>query len=214
MPVISLTTENEVNDMKKTTFNLILTSIAALILYACSGDSLREVENLSLNATSTTAAAAEDIAPADLIGSWVMYSMTSIGTTVDFDQNGVRTNDLLAETDCFDPMYFVFKETGEVDTRQSRLYFNAQTGAFTCLTTGDYTGTYAVSGNILTVNFTVNGSEYSENKTISRYNENGSEFLLVTLTKGETDAAVYIADDPGNTVASEIQKIEIVYKKQ
>lgn len=171
-------------------------------------------ENLSLNATSTTVTASEDIAASDLVGAWAMYSMTSIGTTVDFDQNGFETNDLLAETDCFDPMYFIFKETGEVDTRQSRLYFNSQTGAFTCLTTGDYTATYAVSGNILTVNFTVNGNEYTENKTISRYSENGSEFLLVTLTKGETDAAVYIADDPGNTVASEIEKIEMVYKKQ
>lgn len=200
--------------MEKTTFKLILTTFPALLLLACSGEDLPAVENLSLNATSTAIAESQDLIASDLLGTWEMYSMTSIETTVDFDQNGQPTNDLLEETDCFDPMYFIFKETGEVDTRQSRLYFNAQTGAFTCLTTGDYTATYAVSGNILTVNFTVNGTGYTENKTISRYSENGSEFLMVTLTKEETDAAVYVANDPGNTVASEIQKIETIYIKQ
>ena len=132
---------------------------------------------------------------------------------VDFDQNGQYTFDLLEETDCFDSMYFVFYENGVVETRQARLYFNASTGGFSCQTTGDYNATYSVSGNILTVNFTVSGSQYTETRTISRYSENGIEFLKVTLTREETNAAVYVTKDPGNTVASELRKIEMVYIK-
>lgn len=200
--------------MEKTITKFILTGVSALVLTGCAGEDLTESENLSLNATSTTNVVSQDITAADLLGTWNMHSMTSVETTVDFDQNGQYTNNLLEETDCFDPMYFIFKESGEVATYQSRLFFNAYTGAFTCHTTGNYVATYTVEGNILTVTFIVKGVQYTETRTVSLYNENGNEYLMVTLTKGETDAAVYVADDPGNTVASEIQKIEMVYIKQ
>lgn len=199
--------------MKEKITNLFLVGAAMLALTACSGEDLNETANVSLNATSTTNTTSQDILPSDLVGTWSMYSMASMETAVDFDQDGNYTNDLLEETDCFDPMYFVFYENAEVRTRQARLYFNAMTGAFTCQTTGDYTATYSVSGNILSVTFTVSGSQYTETRTISRYSESGNEFLMVTLTKEETNAAVYVAKDPGTTVASEIQKIEMVYIK-
>ena len=197
--------------MKKIT-QFFFAGLAGLLLSACSAESLSDFENVSLNAT-TTNVSSEDIVASDLLGTWNMYSMTAMETSVDFDLNGQYTNDLLEETDCFDSMYFIFKNDGVVDTRQSRLYFDSLMGDFSCLTTGDYTATYTVSGNTLTVTFTIDGTEYTENKTISLYSENGNDFLKVTLTKEETNAAEYVADDPGNTVASEIQKIEMVYIK-
>lgn len=204
--------------MKKTITHLFLACASGVLVSSCSDDSLSETGEISLNATSTANTTTQNITVADLVGTWNMQSMTSVpleeggqATAVDFDQNGNSTYDLLEETDCFDAMYFIFHDTGVVNTRQSRLFFSAETGGFTCLTTGDYTATYTVSGDILTVNFTVNGSNYTETRTIARYSENGKEFLRVTLTKEETNAAVYVAKDPGNTVASEIQKIEMVY---
>ena len=182
------------------------------MLVACSADSIND-EGLALNATTTTSTT-QEITMNDLVGKWNMHSMTSLETTVDFDQDGNRTNDLLLETDCFDPMYFDFKSSGEVTTYQSRLYFSEVTGAFSCQTTGNYAATYSISGDQLTVTFTVDNQTYTETKSISRYSENGSEFLKVTLTKAETSSAVYVAKDPGNTVASNIQQIDIIYKKQ
>ena len=198
--------------MKKTITQLLLACVAVISLAGCSKETISESDNVSLNATTTTVSS-EDIVSSDLVGTWNMYSMTSAETSVDFDLDGQYTNDLLEETDCFDNMYFIFKNDGVVDTRQSRLFFNSLIGDFTCHTTGDYTATYSVSGNILTVTFTIDGTEYVENKTISLFSENGNDFLKVTLTKEETNAAVYVADDPGNTVASELQKIEMVYIK-
>ena len=187
-------------------------SAALVLLSACSSEEV-STDMTGLNA-GTTAVAAGDYNFTDLVGLWKMYSMSSLETTVDFDKDGVRTNDLLEETDCFDDMYFDFKETGVVDTRQSRLYFSAATGMFSCQTTGDYDATYAVQGNELTINFNVENQQYTETKTISIYTEDGNEFLKVSLIKEETNSAVYVANDPGNTVASNIQKIEMVYIKQ
>jgi hypothetical protein len=202
--------------MRKLLRNLILGGVGMSMLAACSADSVNDEMN-TLNA-SASIVEVQDLSMGDLVGRWTMHSMTSVGTDemaavpVDFDQDGVFTYDLLKETDCFDTMYFEFDNQGKVNTHQSRLYFGS-TGEFTCQTTGDYAATYQISGNDLSVTFTVDGFQYTETKTINRYSENGIEFLMVTLTKAETNGAVYVANDPGNTVASELQKIEIVYKK-
>ncbi|WP_029035775.1 hypothetical protein [Salinimicrobium terrae] len=198
---------------------LMLGGVGVSMLVACSANSIED-ESLSLNATTTTVQA-QDLTMNDLLGTWNMFSMTSVpleeggtATAVDFDQDANFTYNLLEETDCFDPMFFDFKSSGEVTTFQSRLFFSEVTGAFNCQTTGNYAATYSVSGDQLTVTFTIDGQTYTETKTVNRYSENGSEFLKVKLTKEETNTAVYVAKDPGNTVASDIQKIDIIYKKQ
>lgn len=202
--------------MKKLLRKLFLSGVGVSMLVACSADSVNDEMN-TLNA-SASIVEVQDLSMGDLVGRWTMHSMTSVGTEmdaavpVDFDQDKNFTYDLLEETDCFDPMYFDFDEAGNVSTYQARLFFGS-TGEFTCQSTGNYVATYQISGNDLTVTFTVDGFQFTETKTINRYSENGIEFLMVTLTKAETDGAVYVANDPGNTVASDLHKIEIVYKK-
>ena len=198
--------------MKKSLFSFISALALGLVLTGCSAEAISS-DMTELNVSATTIQT-DVYSIADLVGSWNMHSMTSEETTVDFDQDGNRTNDLLLETDCFDPMFFDFKSTGEVSTYQSRLFFSEVTGKFSCQTTGNYNATYEIIGDELTVTFLVNGTEYTEKRTISLYTENGSEYLKVTLTKAETNAAVYVAKDPGNTVASDIMKIDMIYKKQ
>ncbi len=192
----------------------------APLFTACSKDNLNsDVQELNLTGTATTQEV--QILASDLVGTWNMYSMTSVAfqdqsaVQVDFDQNGQYTFDLLEETECFDPMYFIFNANSGVDTHQSRLFFSEATGMFSCQTTGDYSATYEiVDGNELTITFSIDGQQYVETRTISLFSKDNAEFLKVTLTKSETNAAVYVAPDPGNTVASEIQKIEMVYIKQ
>lgn len=198
--------------MKKLLFPFISALGLGVLLTGCSAEPVSS-DMTELNVTAT-ASQSDIYSVADLVGRWNMYSMSSVGTTVDFDQDGNRTNDLLLETGCFDPMYFDFKSTGDVDTYQSRLFFSEVTGKFSCQTTGNYSATYVVEGNQLSVTFAVDGQTYTETKTISLYTENGAEFLQVTLTKTETNSAVYVAKDPGNTVASDIQEINMIYKKQ
>ncbi|MCC8359822.1 lipocalin-like domain-containing protein [Salinimicrobium sediminilitoris] len=200
--------------MKRLLLHAVAGIMLAPLFTACSKDNGNS-DVQELNLTGTTSIQEVNILAADLVGTWNMYSMTSMENTVDFDQDGNRTNDLLLETNCFDPMYFIFKENGGVDTHQARLYFSEATGMFSCQTTGDYSATYEiVDGNELTITFSIDGQQYVETRTISLFTKDNSEFLKVTLTKTETNAAVYVAPDPGNTVASEIQKIEMVYIKQ
>ena len=191
---------------------MIFGGVGLSLLIACSAESVND-KGIALNATTNTSTN-QELSMDDLAGRWNMYAMTSVETTVDFDQDGNRTNDLLLETDCFDPMYFDFSSTGEVATYQSRLFFSEVTGAFSCQTTGNYVATYMINSDQLSVTFTVDGQTYTETKSISRYSENGSEFLKVTLTKTETNTAVYVAKDPGNTVASDIKQIDMIYKKE
>ncbi|WP_029038259.1 lipocalin family protein [Salinimicrobium xinjiangense] len=207
--------------MKRNLLYVIWGIMLTPLLFSCSTDEMSS-DSQDLNLSGTATVQEEQILVSDLVGTWNIYSMTSVpleeggeATAVDFDQNGSFTYDLLEETDCFDAMYFTFEDTGNVQTTQSRLFFSATTGMFSCQTTKDYTATYSVEeGNILTINFKVNDVDYTETRSISRYTDNGNEFLKVTLTKEETDAAVYVSPDPGNTVASEIQKIEMIYIKQ
>ena len=195
--------------MNKIFMNVLAAAVSSAFLIGCTADSVTD-EMITLNATASTVEI-QDLTVNDLVGRWNIHAMTS-SDSVDFDTNGIYTYDLLEETACFDPMFFDFDIEGNVQTRQARLYFDS-TGEFTCQTTGDYSATYQISGNELKVTFKVDSIQYTETKIVSRYSDNGEEFLQVTLTKAETDAAVYIADDPGNTVASDIQKIEMIYKK-
>lgn len=200
-------------DMKKFLQKIMICGVGVSLFVACSADSVND-EGISLNATTTTVET-QDLTMNDLLGTWHMYSMTSIGegNDVDFNSDGIYTYDLLEETDCFDSMYFIFQDDGDVLTEQARLFFDGTTGEFTCATTGNYAATYQISGNELTVTFFVNGSQYTETKTVSRYSENGKEYLKVTLTEAETDSAVYVSNDPGTTVASDIKQIDMLYER-
>lgn len=199
--------------MKNLIRKMFVAGVGGSLLVACSKESVNEemkIQNINASAVDI-----QNLTADDLVGRWNMYSMTSIGegNNVDFDQDGNFTYDLLEETDCFDPMYFSFDNEGNVTTEQARLFFNGATGKFSCHTTGNYVATYQISGNELTVTFTVDGMQYTETKTVSRFSENGIEYLKVTLTEAETDSAVYVSNDPGNTVASDIKQIDIVYEK-
>lgn len=200
--------------MKKKLYNFFVFAVCVGFTWGCSKEELAtDADFLGLDASGTLVQTA-NITPAQLTGRWEMFTMTS-NDSVDFDKNGAFTYDLLEETNCFDAMYFEFDSVSNVFTQQSRLYFDAASGKFSCATTGDYAANYGINGNELTVTFKIGEQEFTETKTISLYSDgSGNEFLKVTLTKAETNAAVYVADDPGNTVASEITLIETVYKKQ
>ncbi|WP_424493050.1 lipocalin family protein [Salinimicrobium sp. GXAS 041] len=204
--------------MKKLLQRLLFGGLGVALLAACSAEGVNE-EMSALNASSATMSS-QDLSINDLVGEWKIVSMTSVAyeehpaVAVDFNKDGNFTFDLMEESTCFNIMSFDFRSNGTVYTNQARLFFDNTTGKFECQGTGLYTAGYEISGNDLSVTFTADGIEYTQVKTIYRYSEDGAEYLTVTLTEQETDSAVYVNNDPGNTVASDIKKIEMVYKKQ
>lgn len=200
---------NQTIAMKKMMMFLALAGFSGIGLSSCSSEPAED-ELMVLNATGTEQVSSADISSGDLTGTWRIYSM-SADVAVDFDKDGAGSQDILSETGCFSNMYFTFNQDGSVQTTQARLYFDTS-GNFTC-NEKNYSATYEVTNNQLKVFFSVDGVSYSEVKDISLSGNGIDEFLHVSLTKAETSAAVYVAPDPGNTVASEIQKIDFVYIK-
>ncbi len=192
--------------MKKTIARFFIGSLLSASLFtACTADDL-SADGTDLNSESRVEIT--DIAAGDLIGKWDMYSMTA-DVAVDFNADGISSEDLLEETQCFDPMYFSFDENGNITTNQANLYFE-EDGSFTCKSK-EYMAEYEVSVNQLVVTFTMDGHVITDTKTVTLFREDGEEYLHVSLEKYETQAYV---NDPGTTVASEIERLDLVFRKQ
>ncbi|MEG9327197.1 lipocalin family protein [Salinimicrobium catena] len=192
--------------MKKIALNLLSLAVATTLFVGCSTDTLTE-ENSSLNATATVFEG-QDIQQNQLVGTWIIESMTS-NIAVDLDANGSSSVDLLTETTCFDGMYFDFNAEGIVETEQGRI--SILEDRVECDGSGVYTAGYEVSGNTLSVTAEINGQTVTLTKTIGLSSDASGEYLHVAIEDYEVEQ---IVSDPGNTVASDIERIEIVYKKQ
>lgn len=192
--------------MKKIALNLFALTVAATFATGCSTEAINE-ENSALNATATVFEG-QDIQQNQLIGTWNIFSMTA-DVAVDLNNDGSSSTDLLAETTCFDPMYFDFNAEGVVETEQGRI--SVLENMVECDGTGIYTAAYEVAGNELTVTAEINGESYPIKKTIGLSNDANGEYLHVAIEEYEVEQ---IVSDPGNTIASDIKRIEIVYKKQ
>lgn len=192
--------------MKKIALKSLFFVVAVLGATSCSTETTQE-EVSSLNATASVFEG-QDIKPADLIGVWSIQEMEA-DIAVDLNQDGTSTTDMLSETTCFDPMYFDFSANGGVATEQARISF--PDGKLVCDGIGFYTATYSVSGNTLTVNAEIDGQAVTFTKTIGLSSDADGEYLHVALEDYEVDQFV---SDPGNTVVSDVQRIEITYKRQ
>ena len=199
-------------EMKKILKKMMFAGLGSLIILGCSAEDKEENLN-SLNALgSTNTNQVADYSDVDLLGRWELVSMTSVDVPVDLNEDNVRQTNILDETSCFENMYFNFNSDNSVETNQARLFFN-ETGNFTC-SEKVYAARYELSGNNLAVTFQVKGNSYTENRVIVIERDGGKEYLKISLTGAETDAAVYINDGRENTVAAELKQIDFVYIKK
>lgn len=192
--------------MKKIALNLFALTVAATFSTGCSTETLTE-ETPSLNATATVFEG-QDIQQNQLVGTWKIESVTS-DVAVDLNADGSSSTNLLNETTCFDSMYFDFNVEGVLETEQARTSFTEE--EMTCDGVGVYTATYEVSGNDLSVTADFDGQTVTLTKTIGLSSDADGEYLHVAIEEYEVEQFV---SDPGNTVASDIERIEVVYKKQ
>lgn len=192
--------------MKKIALNLFALTVAATFSIGCSTDTANE-EMSSLNSTATVFEG-QDIQPTQLVGTWKIESMIS-DVAVDLNSDGTASVDILEESTCFDNLFFNFNEEGGIAAHQAKLNF--VDGEMQCNSEGDYTATYTVSGNELSVSFQSGDSMITFTKTIGLSNDATGEYLHVAIEDYEVDELV---QDPGNTSVSDIQRIEMIYKKQ
>ena len=193
-------------NMKKIALNLFALTVAATFSIGCATETINE-ETSALNATATLFEG-QDIQQNQLVGTWKIEAMTS-DVAVDLDADGSSNTNLLNETTCFDGMYFAFNNDGVVETEQGRISISEE--ELKCDGIGNYTAAYEVSGNTLAVTADFDGQTVTLTKTIGLSSDANGEYLHVALEEYEVEQ---IVSDPGNTVASDIKRIEIVYKKQ
>ncbi|HET7361016.1 MAG TPA: lipocalin family protein [Salinimicrobium sp.] len=187
--------------------NLLLLLVAAGLFSGCTKDAMTP-SAAGLN-SSGTIVEAPTFTETDLVGTWKLVSMRSnIPVDLNFDQTS--STNILSETTCFDPMYFTFDASGEVTTGQAKLDFGENGNKFEC-GYGEYSARWELNGNELLIHFNLNGTAMSQVKSINLTNDTSGVFLHISLE--DQEAAQYV-DDPGNTVASNVERIETVYKKQ
>lgn len=191
----------------------MMAALASGVLLSCSAEDGVEQQINSLNSVgATTNQQVAEITESDLLGRWELVSMTSVGVPVNFNGDQVETTDILSETACFSSMYFTFKSNGALETEQARLYFD-DTGNFTC-SAKVYEAEYEVSVDTLSITFMVKGTSYTEHRKVIIEKDDEKEYLNMSLTGVETDAAVYVEDGRENTVAKNIVQINFKYVKK
>lgn len=194
--------------MNKMIKKLTLTGFGLFLFAACSADD--PAADNSLNASGSVVEVA-DITRADLLGTWNLISMTAdVPVNLNPAEDDISSKNILDETHCFDSMFFTFDAAGKITTGQAKLDFGPQADQFKC-GYGEYSASYAVSGSQLEVIFDLNGNQVSRYKTIGITRDGNKSYLRVSLE--DYEAAEYVSD-PGNTVASDIGRIEMVYKRQ
>lgn len=192
--------------MKKIALNLFAVTLAATFATGCSSETVNE-EMSSLNSTATVFEG-QDIQQTDLVGTWKIQAMNS-DVAVDLNSDGTSSTDILNETSCFDNLYFNFNAEGGIAAHQAKLNF--VDGEMQCDGEGDYSATYTVSGNELSVSFQSGDSQVTFTKTIGLSNDATGEYLHVAIEDYEVDELV---QDPGDTSVSDITRIEMIYRKQ
>lgn len=177
--------------------------MGSLGIVSCGGEDLDDLAAENYGSTDLTASFNEE----ELVGHWVLSSMTA-DQEVDLNGDGIASQNLLQETSCFDDMSISFFEDGSFSTVNARLNLGSgdTAGEFGCSGSKEYQGTWEVDGDYLVLNMNVNGNSYTERKFV----EYTAGLFSFAISKLESDAYV---DDPGDTVASGLQIVELEYSR-
>lgn len=189
--------------MKKITFSPLFIGFFTFLLISCGSDDLGDVQAESLEIKMLTA----NIVESDLVGHWDL-SMMETDTHVDLNQDGTFNQDLLLETDCFDPMSITFNADKSFSSVNARLDFKAGEGddEFFCMGNRTDKGTWSVKSDTLSLHVNVNGTIYNDEKKLI-LKENTFSFEVTEL-----ESQKYVAD-PGDTSVSKVTVVSLEYTK-
>lgn len=123
---------------------IALMAFAAVMLISCSDDDASITNNENENGN-------ENEIEATLPGTWKLTKFTLV-TAVDYNTDGIASNDLLAEASCLQDQEIEFNEDGTMIYKQIALTFNGNTNTFLgCSSPDIMPGTYTVTGNEIAV---------------------------------------------------------------
>lgn len=173
----------------------------SLLLISCSAENINDIESVNNNETITL-----NFTYIDLIGQWNLSSMAT-DVAVDLNNDGIKKNNLKEETSCFDAMAITFNADMTFTSINSRMDFAADgDNTFECMGNRTDTGTWALDGNLLTLNGVINGSSYKHTKELS-FENNTFKFNITEL-----ESQQYVKD-PGNTLISDVTIVYLEYTK-
>ena len=190
----------------KTITSKICTLLVTIILFAsCEGNDPDE----SLNASFSDPLMTANIEYTQLVGKWDLFEMRT-DTSVDLNNDGTGSSNLLSETSCFDQMSITFKDDKTFSSVNARMDFAAgdSNNDFACLGTGrgPDTGTWEIAGDILKLTFIINGESFTNEKQLT--------FSPTTFffNISELESQQYVSD-PGGTAVSDVTIIYLGYQR-
>lgn len=190
--------------MKEFTIKRVITVLAtALLLVSCGGEDLNDAGYSSYSNPGVSA----NIEYTQLVGTWSLQEMRT-ETPVDLNKDNVESKNLLSETTCFDKMSITFKKDKTFFSVNSRIILTAgeSNSGYACnggSGRGPETGTWEISGDILTLTVMSNDQRFSNTKKLSF---NGSTFLFKI---SEYESGQYVS----NTLGAAIPDVTIGYIK-
>lgn len=191
--------------MKKLTTKFFTLMVASMLLISCGGEDLDDAANSSFSDPIVTA----NIEYTQLIGKWDLFKMQT-DTPVDLNNDGTGSLNLLNETSCFDVMSITFNEDMTFSSVNARMDFAAgdSNTDFACMGTGrgPDTGTWEISGDILTLTVIIDGESFTNTKSLIF---DGSTFLFEV---SEFESQQYVSD-PGGTAISDVTIVYLGYER-
>lgn len=190
--------------MNKNISPLFLFVSFALFLSSCTNDDMADLQAEDLEAKILTA----NLQDSDLVGHWDLSTM-STDTPVDLNRDGVYNQNLLSETDCFDPMSITFNSDKNFTSVNARLDFKAgeSNDEFFCMGNRTDSGTWSVEGDVLILKVDIDGTIYEDKKQIEL---EGNTF---SFDVSEQESQKYVAD-PGDTSVSKVTVVSLEYTKK
>ena len=191
--------------MKKITFKLFTLMIASMLLTSCGGEDLDDNAISSFSDPVVTA----NIEYTQLFGKWDLFQMQT-ETPVDLNNDENKSLNLLEETSCFDVMSITFNDDMTFSSINARMDFAAGTSNndFACMSSegGPDTGTWEISGDLLTLTMIIDGNTFDHSKTLKF---DGTSFIFEV---SEYESQQYVTD-PGGTAISDVKIVSLGYTK-
>lgn len=191
--------------MKKLTTKFFTLLVVSMLLTSCGGEDLDDIANSSFSDPIVTA----NIEYTQLVGKWNLFEMRT-KTLVDLNNDKVGSLNLLSETSCFNEMSITFYEDMTFASVNARMDFAAgdSNNDFACLGTGrgPDTGTWEISGDILTLTVIVDGQSFTNTKKLT-FSPTQFQFDV-----SEYESQQYVSD-PGGTAVSDVTIVYLGYEK-
>jgi len=156
---------------KQITSQILVFIFSIFLLVSCDNEPLDPVLAAQISTTipgsGGTGGSGGGVTPTSIVGT---YILTAFNTSVPTDLNGDGTNSTnqMNETTCFNNSLFTLNSNNTfiANSKGIDIDITATPNTLTCFTDPDTTGTWSLSGNILTTTYVESGVTYNDQFTV------------------------------------------------